>query len=76
MSNFNMTKYNVRPALLVSLWLLSSAGMAATPIDQTRPLDPTGRIDIENLKGRIQVRAWDRAEAVSYTHLDVYKRQG
>ena len=62
MSNFNTTKYNVRPALLVSLWLLSAAGMAATPIDQTRSLDPTGRIDIENLKGRIQVRAWDRAE--------------
>ena len=62
MSNFNTTKYNVRPALLVSLWLLSATGMAATPIDQTRSLDPTGRIDIENLKGRIQVRAWDRAE--------------
>lgn len=35
---------------------------AATPIDQTRPLDPRGRIEIENLKGRIQVRAWERNE--------------
>ena len=35
---------------------------AATPIDQTRPLDPRGRIEIENLKGRIQVRAWERSE--------------
>jgi DUF4097 and DUF4098 domain-containing protein YvlB len=35
---------------------------AATPIDQSRPLDPRGRIEIENLKGRIQVRAWERNE--------------
>ena len=35
---------------------------AATPIDQARPLDPRGRIEIENLKGRIQVRAWERNE--------------
>ena len=62
MSNSILSKYNARSILLVSLWLLSSAGMAATPIDQARPLDPTGRIDIENLKGRIQVRAWDRPE--------------
>ena len=32
------------------------------PIDQTRPLDPRGRIEIDNLKGRIQVRAWNRNE--------------
>lgn len=51
------------PALLfVSLIALSATSHAATPIDQTRPLDPTGRVDIGNLKGRIQVRAWDRAE--------------
>lgn len=35
---------------------------AATPIDQTRPLDPLGRIEIDNIKGLIQVRAWDRPE--------------
>ena len=52
----------VSPVLLASLWLLSSASLAATPIDQARPLDPAGHIDISNLKGRIQVRAWDRAE--------------
>ena len=32
------------------------------PINQTRPLDPRGHIEIDNLKGRIQVRAWDRNE--------------
>lgn len=35
---------------------------AATPIDQTRPLDPRGRIEIDNLKGRVEVRGWDRPE--------------
>ena len=36
--------------------------LAGTPIDQTRPLHPRGRIEIENLKGRVEVRAWDRPE--------------
>ncbi|MDQ3038228.1 MAG: DUF4097 domain-containing protein [Pseudomonadota bacterium] len=35
---------------------------AATPINQTRPLDPRGRVEIDNLKGRVEVRGWDRAE--------------
>ncbi|MEO8365889.1 MAG: DUF4097 family beta strand repeat-containing protein [Pseudoxanthomonas sp.] len=48
--------------LFLSLIAWSATSHAATPIDQTRPLDPTGRVDISNLKGRIQVRAWDRAE--------------
>ncbi len=42
--------------------IASPAAFAATPIDETRPLDPRGRIEIENLKGRIEVRAWDRNE--------------
>jgi len=35
---------------------------AATPIDETRPLDARGSVSVDNLKGRIQVRAWDRNE--------------
>lgn len=50
------------PLLLSLLLALPGAALAATPINETRPLDPTGRIDIENIKGSIQVRAWDRAE--------------
>ena len=46
----------------VPLLALSAAAGAATPIDQTRALDARGRVDIENIKGRIQVRAWDRNE--------------
>ena len=40
----------------------SPLAFAATPIDQTRPLAAHGRIEIDNLKGRIQVRGWDRNE--------------
>lgn len=36
--------------------------MAGTPIQQTRPLDARGRVEIENLKGKVEVVAWDRAE--------------
>ncbi|MEF9977534.1 MAG: DUF4097 family beta strand repeat-containing protein [Thermomonas sp.] len=42
--------------------LAALPALAGTPIDQSRPLDPRGRIEIENLKGRVEVRAWDRQE--------------
>ena len=51
-----------RPLLLAALLALSATATAATPIDQTRPLEPTGRVEIGNLKGRIQVRAWDQPQ--------------
>lgn len=35
---------------------------AATPINQSRPLDPLGSVEIDNVKGLIQVRVWDRPE--------------
>ena len=50
------------PVLLALSLAVAAPAWAATPINQTRPLSPTGRIDIDNLKGRIQVRAWDRDE--------------
>lgn len=42
--------------------LAAPAAWAATPINQTRPLDARGKIEIDNLKGRIQVRVWDKQE--------------
>jgi DUF4097 and DUF4098 domain-containing protein YvlB len=32
--------------------------LAATPINQSRPLAPDGKVSIDNLKGRIVVRTW------------------
>ena len=48
--------------LPVLLAVAAAPAFAATPIDQTRPLDPHGRVEVSNVKGRIQVRAWDRNE--------------
>jgi DUF4097 and DUF4098 domain-containing protein YvlB len=42
--------------------MAASTAWAATPINETRPLDPRGTVQIENLKGRIQVRTWDKHE--------------
>lgn len=53
--------------LVRMLWATLAAGtvlpvMAATPINQTRPLDARGRLEIENIKGKVEVVAWDRPE--------------
>ena len=47
------------PALLLAT---APALAAGTPIDQTRPLAADGRVSIENLKGEVRVRTWDRPE--------------
>ena len=49
-------------ALALCASLASAPLFAGTPIDQTRPLDPRGRVEISNVKGSIEVRAWDRNE--------------
>lgn len=49
-------------ALALCTALASLPLFAATPIDETRPLDARGSVSVDNLKGRIQVRAWDRNE--------------
>ena len=53
-----------RSLLLVSLLagMALAPAWAAKPIDETRPLDARGMVEVENLKGRIQVRVWDRNE--------------
>ena len=47
-------------ALLACIAL--APAFAATPIDETRALDPRGSLEVSNVKGRIEVRAWDRPE--------------
>ncbi|MFT4196713.1 MAG: DUF4097 family beta strand repeat-containing protein [Pseudoxanthomonas sp.] len=52
----------LRLATLLLCLSAAAGARAGTPVDQTRPLDPRGKVEIDNLKGRIQVRAWDRPE--------------
>lgn len=53
---------SITTTILALACVVAVPAFAATPIDQTRPLDPRGRVEIDNLKGRVEVRAWDRPE--------------
>ena len=53
---------NLRLSFLAVSLLLALPTLAATPIDQTRPLSPDGSLRIENLKGEVVVRTWDRPQ--------------
>ena len=44
------------------LCVLAVNAHAGTPIQESRPLAARGELTIDNLRGRIQVRAWDRDE--------------
>lgn len=55
-----MTTLRLTTALLACLAI--APAFAATPINETRPLDVRGELEISNLKGRIEVRAWDKPE--------------
>lgn len=52
----------VQSALMVLTLLAALPVFAGTPINQTRPLDPRGRVEVDNLKGRVEVVAWNRPE--------------
>lgn len=52
-----MTRLTCLAALLAA-----APAFAATPINEIRPLSPEGQVEIENLKGEIIVRTWDRPE--------------
>lgn len=55
------TRNAARAAILGSGLLLVALGaFAKTPINQEHRLDPQGRLEIENIKGRIDVQTWDR----------------
>lgn len=56
-----MTTMHILAAALAAA-LPIAAVQAATPINQTRPLDARGRVEVENIKGTIEVRAWERNE--------------
>ncbi|HEU0154199.1 MAG TPA: DUF4097 family beta strand repeat-containing protein [Arenimonas sp.] len=49
----------LRAAALASL-VAGASALAATPINETRPLSATGSVSIENVKGLVTVRTWDQ----------------
>ena len=49
-------------AIAAALAFAALPALAGTPINQTRPLKPTGEVHVENIKGRIVVRTWARPE--------------
>lgn len=54
--------YCLAAALGLALATAAGTAPAATPILESRSLDARGRVEVENIKGLIEVRAWDRAE--------------
>jgi hypothetical protein len=46
-------------ALLASLWSLAHA---ATSVDEHRPANPQGAVEIDNVAGLIDVQGWDKSE--------------
>lgn len=48
--------------ICLAAFLAAAPAFADTPVNQTRPLAADGQVSIDNLKGRIVVRAWDRPE--------------
>lgn len=51
--------HRLATAVLCALAFQAHAG---TPIQETRPLDGRGELTVDNIKGSIHVRAWDRDE--------------
>lgn len=42
--------------------IAAAPAWAAKPIDETRSLNPRGTVSIENVKGRIEVKTWDKPQ--------------
>jgi len=51
-----------RLSFLAASLLFALPALAATPIDQTRPLSLDGSLRIENLMGEVVVRTWDKPQ--------------
>src|SRR5205809_436860 len=56
----NMFRVPKAATPLLFLSALAYPCWAATPIDETRPLNPDARIVVSNCAGVIQVQAWDK----------------
>lgn len=50
--------------ITLSLLLAQAPTWAAQPIDESRPIDPDARVEIDVISGSIRVTGWDRNEIV------------
>jgi DUF4097 and DUF4098 domain-containing protein YvlB len=53
---------NMKSVICLAALLAAAPAVAQTPIDETRTLAADGRVSIENLKGKVVVRTWDKAQ--------------
>ena len=54
-----------RPALaglLGLMFLASSAALAGTPLNERRPAEPAGHVEVSNTAGSVSISGWDRRE--------------
>jgi DUF4097 and DUF4098 domain-containing protein YvlB len=49
-------------AVLVTALALPASAAARRPVDERRPADPQGQVEIIDVSGRIAVQGWDKAE--------------
>ena len=65
MAAFQFANHFKNPVALYALALLASPwaqAFAATSIDEHRPANPQGAVEIENVAGLIDVQGWDKSE--------------
>ena len=53
---------STRLCVAIAMLLAVAPAFAATPINQSRPLNADGMVRIENIKGRIVVRTWSKPQ--------------
>lgn len=60
----HMTHRLRRPAALlgVALFYGAAAVAAGTPVQITRPADPQGQVEVDNISGSVEVIGWERPE--------------
>jgi len=62
-SRMSMSDTKIRFLLLACAAVLYFPGVEAkTPIEESRPISADGLVEIDNMAGRIEVTAWDKAE--------------
>lgn len=52
----------VLSGLLVSAFFASSAVLAGTPLNERRPAEPAGHVEVSNTAGSVSIAGWDRRE--------------